>query len=359
MALGLGSMMPFLKPVSDWVEPRRNAMLGFSAGMFEGDPGAAMRYAMQGRGMDQQYALEAQERAQQEAERNATMEWVKQNAPQFATLPPAMAFEAAMKQMAQAQSGAANTPASVQEFQFARDNGFTGTFEEWRKGGNQTVRAGLGQPVVLINRETQERTPFMPMSDGTYVNPLTGTAADESWMFDPAALVADKTGAAEDAKTAAAARAALPSAQTQRDVALRAVDKIIGNDAGINEWFGQIGPRGIYVNPGSPMGNFVSDFAQAQGQSFLQARQFLKGQGAITEQESGRAEAAYSNMEAAMKTGDKQRFIEAADEFKRAVEDGYRKLETLAGGGYAAPTQSTPANSGANTTSSGVSWKVK
>lgn len=117
MVLGIGSMIPSLKPVSDWVDPRRSALMGFSAGMLSGDPGAAMRYAMQGRGMDQQYVSEMQAREEAERERNATAEWLKQSYPQFANLPPAQGFEAAMKMMAQAQSGGQD-PATVREWQY-------------------------------------------------------------------------------------------------------------------------------------------------------------------------------------------------------------------------------------------------
>lgn len=118
MALGLGNSLPFLKPVSDWVDPRRNALMGLSAGFLQGDPSAAMRYAMQGSGVDRQYMAEAAAQAKAEEERNATAEWLKQSYPQFANLPPAQGFEAAMKMMAQAQSGGASDPATVREWEY-------------------------------------------------------------------------------------------------------------------------------------------------------------------------------------------------------------------------------------------------
>lgn len=114
----MAGLLPISNPFAQWVDPRRNALMGFGAGMLSGDPGAAMRYAMQGAGIDRQVASDMQKQAQAEQERNATMEWVKANAPQFATLPPAMAFEAAMKQMAQAQSGATAAPANVREWEY-------------------------------------------------------------------------------------------------------------------------------------------------------------------------------------------------------------------------------------------------
>lgn len=49
-------LLPFSNPVSQFVDPRRNALMGFSAGMLSGNPGAAMTGAMQGAQLDQQYA---------------------------------------------------------------------------------------------------------------------------------------------------------------------------------------------------------------------------------------------------------------------------------------------------------------
>lgn len=115
MAFGLGNSLPFLKPVSDWVDPRRNALMGLSAGAFSGDMSKAMQYAMQGGSVDMQRHDAMLERQSAENERNATAEWLKQNYPQFANLPPAQGFDAAMKMMAQARS-AGEAPANIQEW---------------------------------------------------------------------------------------------------------------------------------------------------------------------------------------------------------------------------------------------------
>lgn len=112
--------LPFANPVSEWVDPRRNALMGFSAGMLSGNPGGAMTGAMQGSMLDQQYARDQMEFEQAEAERNQTMEWVKANYPQYAHLPPAEAFTlAAQADTAKRNGGAgASAPANVQEWQY-------------------------------------------------------------------------------------------------------------------------------------------------------------------------------------------------------------------------------------------------
>lgn len=69
--------LPFTNPVSDWVDPRRNALMGFSAGMLSGNPGGAMTGAMQGSMLDQQYARDQMEFEQEQEAKNATVEWLQ------------------------------------------------------------------------------------------------------------------------------------------------------------------------------------------------------------------------------------------------------------------------------------------
>ncbi len=67
---------------------------------------------------------------------------------------------------------------------------------------------------------------------------------------------------------------------------------------------------------------------QLQGGAFLQARQMLKGGGAITDYEGQKAEAAFVRMNQAQNVED---FKRALDEFNAAVQQGLRKLQGQAG----------------------------
>jgi hypothetical protein len=333
MVLGLGSMIPGLKPVSDWVDPRRNALMGFSAGMLSGDPGAAMRYAMQGRGVDQQYALEAQERAQAEQERNATAEWLKANYPQFANLPPAQGFDAAMKMMAQAQSGDGLTP-DIRNYLFAQENPGFMDFQT-QKGGPAEMSL---QPTWMKDPQGNW-TIGAQTKDGRVVQLDT---PDGMSVVPPADVAGAKAGATVDAKTAAAARAALPSAEQMKTITEKAIAEIRNNPAGMKEWFSQIGGRGMFVLPGSEMGKFVAASSPTNAQAFMQARNMLKGGGQITDYEGRRAEDAMSRMQAALDTGDQQQYLQAVADFEAAVIDGYNKLRAAAGGEYSADSISSP-----------------
>lgn len=156
--------------------------------------------------------------------------------------------------------------------------------------------------------------------------------------YAPDALVGAKTNATVDAKTAAAARAALPGAQQAREVTDKALGEIRANADGMREWFSQAGiaPRGMMVMGGSPMGKFVAAAKNANSQAFMQARAMLKGGGQITDYEGRRAEDAYSRMQAAMDSGDQEQYLRAVADFEDAVISGYNKLVATAQGDYSA-----------------------
>ncbi len=218
-------------------------------------------------------------------------------------------------------------------------------------GGNQTVRAGVGQPIFGKNKTTGAVEPWQSMTDGTMVNISNPQADPAEYDFNPGIAAGERSGATVDAKTAAAARASMPGAEQANAMTADAMAELRRPDvqAGMQEWFSQVGPRGVYVNPGSPMGTFVAATTQADGGAFMQARQMLKGGGQITDYEGRRGEDAYSRMNAAMKSGDLQSYLRALSDFESAVAEGYAKLQAVAQGGYDAGSiggGGAPASSG-------------
>lgn len=69
--------LPFDNPVSQWVEPRRNALMGLSAGFLSGDPSRAFSGAMQGAQLDQQYAQDQAALQEEQQSKNATVEYLR------------------------------------------------------------------------------------------------------------------------------------------------------------------------------------------------------------------------------------------------------------------------------------------
>ncbi|WP_058600762.1 phage tail tip lysozyme [Aureimonas ureilytica] len=86
--------------------------------------------------------------------------------------------------------------------------------------------------------------------------------------------------------------------------------------------------------------DFDKKLERLQGQTFLQAREFLRGQGSITDFESQRAEAAMAQLSTAQS---EQQFRAALAEFRDAVRSGVAKVEMMAGQGAqgAAPAQAS------------------
>lgn len=193
---------------------------------------------------------------------------------------------------------------------------------------------GLGSTVYSGRDRDGNLVPLQVGDDGSF----HATQMPDGLTFDPGGIAADKTTDTIDAKTAAAARAALPGMEQAAAITEKALDLVTGDDKGMGEQFGNIlgvPQRGLPVFPGTALGNWQANFQQAKGQAFLQARQMLKGGGQITDFEGARAEAAFSRMDAAAATGDKSTFLEAASDFRQSVQDGLNKLRLTASGGYA------------------------
>lgn len=149
---------------------------------------------------------------------------------------------------------------------------------------------------------------------------------------------ADKAGGTVEGKSEAEAAVSLSGA---RKVATQIKDQIddVLNDPNLDSAVGSIQGRLPSFRQGSI--DFDKKLERLQGQAFLQAREFLKGQGQITDFESKRAEAAMVQLSTAQS---EDQFRAALREFKDAVDSGLQKVEAMAGtksgqpGGLQAPT---------------------
>ncbi|HEX9595290.1 MAG TPA: hypothetical protein VF982_00290 [Anaerolineales bacterium] len=110
--------LPADNPISQWVSPRRNALLGFGAGMLSPGLSGAATGAMEGMALDRQYATDAAAKAKEAAETTQTTEWLKTNYPQYSNLPVTQAWQMAMQDEAAKKSGiGGNAPSNVQEWE--------------------------------------------------------------------------------------------------------------------------------------------------------------------------------------------------------------------------------------------------
>lgn len=70
-------LLPFPNPVSDWVAPRRNALLGFGSGLLSSNMGDIGTSTMRGMELDRQIGQEQQDFMQAQEEENATKEYLR------------------------------------------------------------------------------------------------------------------------------------------------------------------------------------------------------------------------------------------------------------------------------------------
>ena len=127
------------------------------------------------------------------------------------------------------------------------------------------------------------------------------------------------------------------SLSTVREVGTQITSQIddVLNDPNLDSSVGSVQGRLPSFRQGAV--DFDKKLERLQGQAFLQARQFLKGQGQITDFESRRAEAAMAQLSTAQS---EEQFRAALEEFKAAVQSGVQKAEMNAGRGGAAPAPS-------------------
>lgn len=126
------------------------------------------------------------------------------------------------------------------------------------------------------------------------------------------------------------AQVALPGAAATAARVSKQIESL-QNDPYLPSMVGSVDSR--LPNVSSDAARVQSKMDQLQGGAFLEARQLLKGGGAITDFEGNKAEQAFVRMNAAQNETD---FKEALGEFNDAVTEGVRKLEEQAKGGAAA-----------------------
>lgn len=359
-SLLLGAENPF----AQWTNQNQNLLGAIGAGLgqgqnIQGGLSAGLAMAPQAKQLDQQAAekLKAEKLAENQA--NATQNWLQANHPDLAQMvqagmPVSEAWSTAMQRMQPKQTdypaeydlfkltqtdpafaeylqgqGGGEQPSSVQEYEYARQNGFGGTYMDWLSGKGGATERSL-TPTYL--KDANGNIVIGQLDKGGQVTPSKlpeGYAA-----LDPFTMAGGKAGATVDAKTTAAARAALPGMETSVSIAKKAFELVRNDTAGRQQWFSQAGalPRGMWVQGGSPMANFQTNASQTLGQAFSQARETLKGGGPITDYEGKAATEAYSRAEMALKQGDEKAFLLAVDDMEAAILAGYQKLVEAAQG---------------------------
>jgi hypothetical protein len=367
----LSGLLGASNPAAQWAAQNRGWLGQVGAGLasgptFEQGLANAAQMGPQGQRVDDAYRVAEAEKAARAAQINQTAQYLAQTFPDLAEavnagMPMDAAWNEAMKrsQPGYGQAGGGAAPASVQEYEFARNNGFEGTFADWM----QTGRNGAGGPQLgkepqwAWDEEKQTYVLGQMSTDGRFQPTDMGGLTPVS-PFD---LSAQRSGGSVFGKNVGGAQFDVPGVRLMATQTQKAIEDIRAEKKGMEEQFGTV--LGVIPQqmtpalPGSDKAKFQVAVQRATDRAFLEARELLRGGGQITDFESRKAETAITSMQLAMEKGDKAQFEKALADFEQAVADGVQKLEQQASAmpGYGNARPAAPAAPGGG----GADYKTK
>jgi hypothetical protein len=204
-----------------------------------------------------------------------------------------------------------------------------------------------GPPSMVQYPEGYEPMPTMSYQDtGTNIVPMTTRGAIPGGPAIPIQN-REKNVQIEEGKLQGEAAGMLPGAKQSAAYTKMKIDDVANNPnldkaLGYTSWLGDLAVSNEVIEVRGKV-------KELMGGAFLEARAMLKGGGAITDYESGRAEAAYSRLETAIKSSDPAVFKEALADFKGAIDAGVAKLEATATGNANIGAQPVPQGQPTNT----------
>lgn len=198
-------------------------------------------------------------------------------------------------------------------------NSETGEWVSAPGGGSEGV-AGL-QPVWL---QDEQGNPILGQmtKDGKVIRSEIGEGLTPVGPYQRS-FETGRGGA--EGKVVGEAAGALPGATQMAANISQQVDEL-KNDPYLPRMLGPVDSR--LPNMSQDAARVQAKINQLQGGAFLQARQMLKGGGAITDYEGKKAEEAFARLAAAQSVGD---FNQALDDFNTFVQMGLQKLQAQAG----------------------------
>lgn len=211
-------------------------------------------------------------------------------------------------------------PTKIQEFEYAKKNGFTGTFNDFVNppkpaGGDKPTR---GQVVTDANGNL------------IIVDPVTGQSRPVSAPNGTPVLGKGAT--------------SLPDAEAKAQSSLLVLEQMVGRGSpgspdykpphpGLASAVGMKGASQLWGAMDEPISgtdaaNFKALVNQVTGTAFLQAFESLKGGGAITQVEGDKATQAITRMSTSQSEAE---FIKAANELKDVIRSGLQRAKTRSG----------------------------
>jgi hypothetical protein len=224
-------------------------------------------------------------------------------------------------------AGQRAAPASVQEYEFAKGQGFKGSYEDWVMG-----RSRAGATNVSVNTGQKDADWGQPPTNYVWARDASGKVVTEldqaTGSYRPRAIpIGGSKDDRErtDARTKAADSARLAHTTIQQMLSHPGLPAAVGIR-------GQFDPQNAIW--GTPVQGARALIDQAQGQAFLQAFESLKGGGQITEIEGQKATQAMARLQRAQSESD---FRAAAKELQDIADKAHQRATGRPIGGGPAP----------------------
>lgn len=216
----------------------------------------------------------------------------------------------AMLLMAQLQK-VGQGPASVQEYEYAKANGFKGSYEDFKKIGS-TAPSNVQEYEYYSKLPQDQKDAYLTMKranpwinlGGSMALPSQTQPAGPPLAQVPKTLPPEELPATKQAqalgtgrgKTQAETEAGAPKALNQTEQMIGSIDAVL-KDPNLPISTGFMSKLSFV--PGTPQYDFTVKVKQLQGQAFLQAYESLKGGGVITEVEGTKATQAMARLDQA------------------------------------------------------------
>lgn len=257
---------------------------------------------------------------QETAQRNQTVDYLRKNNPELAAMVDAgMPVTEAWQTLTKQKFGKADSQGIINAGSGNLYDSNTGQWLSAPGGGAEGI-AGL-QPVWL---QDENGNPVLGQmtKDGKVIR----SEIDQGLTpVSPYQKSFETNRGAKEGEAVGTAAGALPGVSSMAQHVAQQVESL-KTDPYLDRMLGPMDSR--LPNLTADAGRVQGKLDQLQGGAFLQARQMLKGGGAITDYEGQKAEAAYARLNQAQSPED---FKAALDEFNMYVQQGLAKLEAQAG----------------------------
>lgn len=253
-------------------------------------------------------------------------------------------------QLLQAQIGAIkakpsqNNPSTVAEYEYAKAQGYKGSFEDWRNAQNATAVPSAQREYEFYSKLSPEeqrkflevkrtQNPFVfgeiaggvaALNKGTGQYKQLTTAEQEA--KGQGTVAGGKAAAVETGTKTAGAAFDLPRIKQNVDTAKADIQKL-REHPGLSMITGLSSK--LPIIPGTEQAAADALAQQVQGQTFLQAFNQLRGGGSITETEGNKATQAIGRLGRAQSKADYQA---ALDDLVDVLDKGYARAQQQSGG---------------------------